>query len=203
MSELAEKNSACCRSEEIAAYLDGELKAHAHALFEEHLQACRSCASELREQRHLLCALDFALGADEACLELPQNFAQVVAVKAESDMSGVRRRSEHGRAFRLGLALALMAFALLGASLNSSVLVPIKIVARYSRSVLSLMWNALYDLGAGCTVILRALGRRFIFELHPFGLIAFLLFALALLLLPRLITRYHRLQITEGKVRAL
>jgi hypothetical protein len=78
------------------------------------------------------------------------------------------------------------------------VLIPLRAVARYVLSVGGLVWNALYDAGSGMAVILRALGRRFIFESHPFSLLAFLLFALlALALLPRLIARYHRAEITE------
>lgn len=187
------KERDCCRCEEIAAYLDGELDAASLSLFEKHLQECRSCVAELQEQRRLLCELDFALGADDPNLSLPQNFAQVVAAHAESDMSGVRRRAENKLALRLATALALIAFLLLGgARLSDSVLVPLKAVVRYGASVLALMGNTLYDAGAGLSVIFRALGRRFIFESHPIGLIAFLLFAVALILLPRLIVRYHR-----------
>lgn len=187
-----------CRSEDIAAYLDGELDARARDIFEEHLSDCHSCAAELQEQRRLLCALDFAFGADAPSLSLPQNFAQVVAAHAESDMSGVRQRVEHGRALRLCLGLAIVAFALLGgARFGSNVLAPIKTVAGYATSIAGLIWHTLYDTGNGLAVILRALGRRFIFESHPTSLAALLLFAIALALLPRLIARYHRTQITE------
>jgi hypothetical protein len=194
---LSEKRD-CCRSEEIAAYLDGELEAVAVSLFELHLKACLNCAQELHDQRRLLCALDYAFGEDEQSLALPQNFAQVVATHAESDMSGVRLRIEHGRALRWCIGLSLITFGLLGASLNSSVLVPVKAAARFAASLLGLMWNALYDAGAGLAVILRALGRRFIFEPHPFSLFAFLLFVIALALLPRLIVRYHRTHDWKG-----
>ncbi|MBV9211845.1 MAG: zf-HC2 domain-containing protein, partial [Acidobacteria bacterium] len=95
----------CCRSEEIAAYLDGELDARAVEIFEEHLKACRDCSQELQDQRRLLCALDFALSEHEPALALPQNFAEVVATNAESDMSGVRLRSEHRRALRWCIGL--------------------------------------------------------------------------------------------------
>lgn len=193
MSDATAQSMERCRSEDIAAYLDGELDAQASELFAEHLKECRSCASELTEQRRLLCALDFAFGAGEPSLSLPKNFAQIVAAHAESDMSGVRRRAEHGRALRLCAVLALVAFALLGgASLNASVLIPIKAAVRYVLSIAGLTWNALYDAGIGLAVVLRALGRHFIFEPHLFSLLAFLLFAIALALLPRLIVRYHR-----------
>lgn len=195
---MLSENGDCCRSEEIAAYLDGELDAQAVALFEAHLKACRNCAQELQEQRRLLCALDYAFGEDDSALALPQNFAQVVATHAESDMSGVRLRAEHVRALRWCVGLSLITFALLGASFSSSVLVPFKAAARFAASLLGLVWSALYDAGAGLAVILRALGRRFIFESNPFSLAASLLFVIALALLPRLIVRYHRTHDWKG-----
>lgn len=188
----------CGRSAETAAYLDGELDARALLLFEGHLKECPSCTEELKEQRRLLCALDFALGANDPCVELPCDFVQIIATNAESDMSGVRKRVEHGRAIRFCLVLTLAAFTLLGgATLFAAVSIPIKAFARSSISILGFVWNAIYDAGIGAAVILRPLGRRLIFELHPIGLIALLLFALALALLPRLLVRYHRAQITE------
>jgi predicted anti-sigma-YlaC factor YlaD len=195
---MASRDIDCGRSAETAAYLDGELDGHALSLFEEHLQECRSCAEELREQRRLLCALDFALGADDPCVDLPCDFAQIIATNAESDMSGVRKRVENGRALRFCFGLTLAAFTLLGgATLFAAVSIPIKAFARSSVSILGFLGNAIYDAGVGAAVILRPLGRRLIFESHPIGLMAFLLFAFALALLPRLIVRYHRAQITE------
>jgi predicted anti-sigma-YlaC factor YlaD len=192
LSETLSENIGCCRSEEIAAYLDGELDTQAVALFDAHLKACRECAQELNEQRRLLCALDYAFGEGDSPLSLPKNFAQVVATHAESDMSGVRLRAEHVRALRWCAVLSLVTFALLGASFRSSTLVPFKAAARFAASLSGLAWNALYDAGAGLAVILRALGRRFIFESNSFSLAASLLFVIALALLPRLIVRYHR-----------
>ncbi len=198
MRDATSENRAACPREDIAAYLDGELDREACAFFEAHLKECPACLAELREQQRLLCALDFALGADDPCLDLPQNFAQIVARHAESDMSGVRLRGERRLAIGLCAALALISFLLLGgASLNASVLVPVKAFARYALSIFGLLWSALYDAGTGVAVILRAVGRRFIFEPHPLSLLALLLFVIALALLPRLIVNYHRRQITE------
>jgi hypothetical protein len=113
-------------------------------------------------------------------------------------MSGVRMRAEHGRALRLCVGLTLAAFVLLGgAAFFSTVSIPIKAFSRTSVSVLGFIWNAVYDAGVGAAVILRPLGRRLIFELHPIGLIVLLLFALAIALLPHLIASYHRAQISE------
>lgn len=195
---MASGNNECRRSAETAAYLDGELDAQALVLFEAHLKECRSCVVELQEQRRLLCALDFALGADDPCVDLPRDFARNVAANAESDMSGVRKRVEHASALRLCFGLSIAIFTLLGgATLYATVSTPIKAFARSCTMVLGFVWNALYDAGVGAAVILRALGRRLIFESHPISLMALLLFAIAIALLPRLIARYHRAHVTE------
>src|SRR6266851_5589411 len=103
-----------CRTEDVAAYLDSELDGAAAESFEAHLKTCARCATELRMQRQLLCTLDFAFS--EPSFELPGNFSRVVAAHAESDLSGMRKKSERRRAVQLCALLALLAFALLGAA---------------------------------------------------------------------------------------
>src|SRR4051812_17827188 len=107
MTSADSSHQPICQSEDVAAYLDGELNAGAAALFEQHLKICAPCTTELQQQRRLLCTLDFALGAktgDE--LPLPGNFLQVVTAHAQSDLSSLRsERAEHGRALRLCLLL--------------------------------------------------------------------------------------------------
>lgn len=195
MSE-ATPYSPCCKSEDIAAYLDGELDFASRALFEQHAKDCELCAAELREQRSLLCELDFALNDDPA-LCLPQNFAQVVAVQAQSDMSGMRGRAEHGRALRLSLALAIISFALVGATLGWSVMRPARLLARQAAGFFGFLGHAIYDAGAGFALISRAVGGHLIFESHIPGLLALLLLAVAVTLLPRLIVSYHRARTIE------
>lgn len=187
-----------CQSEEIAAYLDGELDASAVALFEQHLKECAVCAAELQEQQRLLWTLDFALGNREVeRLELPANFSQVVAAHAQSDLSSLRsERAERGRALRLCLALGVASFALLGgAAVSESVLKPLSLLIRHAGTILAFMGRALYNLGAGLAVIARAVGGHTIFESNSLAVFAFLLLAVALFLLPRLIGSYHRTHI--------
>lgn len=186
-----------CPSEEIAAYLDGELSAQAVALFERHLKECADCQAELLEQRRLLCALDFALGGHSADgdIALPQNFSQVVAAHAQSDLRSLR--SERGRALRLCLALAVISFALLGAAaFSESVLQPLVALFRQTGIVLGFFGRALYDLGAGFAVIARAVGGHTLFESNRLTLFVFLLLAVAIVSLPRLISSYHRARIS-------
>ena len=185
-----------CQSEDVAAYLDGELDDAASVGFEAHLKTCALCATELRMQRQLLCTLDFAF--NEPSFELPRNFSRVVAAHAESDLSGMRKKSERRRALQLCALLALLAFALLGAASRALVFQPARSFLRIAVSLLDLVGRALYDAGTGATVILRVVGRALILAPHGLGLILIILpFLIALALLPRLIVNYHRAQVVE------
>jgi predicted anti-sigma-YlaC factor YlaD len=195
MTELVPHNSNC-RSVEVAAYLDGELRDGALLAFEEHLKECRSCSEKLEEQRRLLCTLDMAFG-EEKSMTLPVDFARVVTAHAQTDMSGVRAKGERGRALRLCLALTLFSFALLGsAALNDSVLEPVRVFGRLAGAGFRFVWRAIYDAGTGLAVVMRIVGR-FAFESHPLGVLSYLFLAGALVLLLRLIRSYHRARAAE------
>jgi len=181
-----------CRSEEIVAYLDGDLDAEASVLLEEHLAECSRCDEELKAQERLLRELDFAL-TEDACVEMPKDFAQVVALRAQSDLSGVRNPHERSRALRLCAALTVVAFILLGgAGLSESIFAPLRAIWKCFAAIFSFLGHALYDLGAGLVVISRGVGGHILFESRASSLLVFLLFASALFMLRRLIVRYHR-----------
>ena len=185
-----------CRTEDVAAYLDGELDGAAAESFEAHLKVCAPCGTELRMQRQLLCTLDFAFS--EPSFELPRDFSRVVAAHAESDLSGMRKKSERRRALQLCALLALLAFALLGAASSALVFQPARSFLRIAGSLLDLAGRALYDAGTGAAVIVRVVGRALILAPHGLGLILIVLpFMIALALLPRLIVNYHRAQVIE------
>ncbi len=183
------------RTEDVAAYLDGELGGAASESFEAHLKTCPRCATELRTQRQLLCTLDLAFS--ERSFALPRDFSRVVAAHAESDLSGMRKKSERRRAFQLCALLALLAFALLGAAARALVFQPAQSFLRIAGSLLDLVWRALYDAGTGAAVIVRVVGRALILAPHGSGLLLVIPFVIALALLPRLIANYHRAQIVE------
>jgi hypothetical protein len=180
-----------CQLEQIASYLDGELDHAECLLFEAHLKECSCCAAELIGQRSLLGALDSVLstGSD---LPLPKNFARIVATHAESDMSGLRERSEHGRALRLCAVLAATSLALLGVAARAYVIGFILAVGRPITAVFDLVWTTLYDAATGFTIISRVLSKSFAPGSQVEGLLAFILLAFAVLLLTRLIANYHR-----------
>lgn len=187
-----------CERLNASAYLDGELDAAASSSFEKHVRECPACAATLAEQRRLLCLLDHAFGAaPERKLPLPPNFAEVVTARAHSDMSGVRRRSEHRRALLFCAALASAAFALLGAANLGATLAPIGVAARATGSVLVMAARFFADAVESLLVILRAAGSHLPLDPLSLKLLAWALLASAIVLLLRLIGGYHRARAAE------
>ena len=186
-----------CGSEEIVAYLDGELDANALARFERHVGDCADCAAALAAEQQLFRELDSSLSI-EPRLEMPKNFAQVVAARAQADLSGVRHATERRRALRLCAVLALAAFALTGgAALTESVLAPLRAVWKFGAALAGFLGHALYDAGAGFAVISRGVGGRLLFGSRGAVVVVLLLLVLALLMLRKLITGYHRARAVE------
>ena len=185
-----------CPLEDVAAYLDGELDGAALAAFEIHLKSCGNCAAELRNQRQLLCTLDFAFNESRG-LELPHDFTRVVAAHAEHDLSGMRRKGERHRAIQLCATLALVSFALLGAASRTLIFDPVQSFFHVAGSLFGLLWQAVFDAGTGVAVIVRVVGRATVFGPRSLWLLVALVLIISLLLLPFLIAKYHRAQIIE------
>ena len=184
-----------CERNLFAAYVEGELEADLTRNFEEHLQGCDSCRAELRDHRLFVCELDAAL-ADGAEMPMPADFSRIIATRATSDMSGVRTHAEHRKALGICLLLALAGFALLGARERDTVwLIAGKSVTSF-WAVLSFVATAVYDTVAGLVVIFRVLSGKIIGESGSSGPLLVLL-VLAILLLSRLLSHYHRTGATE------
>lgn len=187
--EAATSSSPCL---DVAAYLDGELDAHDDVRFEQHAKTCDLCATALSEQRRLLCVLDVAFGDAQRQMPLPANFVQVVKARAQSDMSSVRRRSERCRAALLCAGLAALSFALLGWQAWDAVFAPLRAVA----GILATMFDmAAYTIGeafAGIALMLRVFGGQLLNEPGALQTGIYIILALAVILLFRLIGSYHR-----------
>ncbi len=197
MAEGMTHKSSCERLD-ASAYLDGELDNAASLYFEEHIRECSSCAVTLAEQRRLLCLLDNAFGSpSEKKLLLPPNFAEVVTARAQSDMSGVRCRSEHRRALLFCAALTFAAFALLGAANLDAMLAPIGGAARIFGSILLMVARFFADAVGSLAVILRAAGGHLPIDPPSLKLFVWTLLASAVILLLRLIGSYHRTRASE------
>ena len=185
-----------CQGDQIAAYLDGELDDTVGGLLEDHLRQCPTCSAELAEQRSLLRTLETTL-CRTSSLPLPNDFARVVAARAESDMSGVRDRHEHRLALRLCVGLAFTAFALMGVASSKVVLGVGRRLFGQVAGVFDLVWTTVYDAVAGLMIVSRMLGKGFIPGSLLTGFVAFLLLGVALLLLSRLIANYHRTRLID------
>ena len=185
-----------CETENIAAYIEGDLEPALHSALEEHLKECAHCTSELQAQRIFMCELDTAL-ATHFDLDVPTNFAQVVAVNAKSDMSGMRNASEHARALRFCIILALAAFALLGFTSSKAVILSVRSLAGKVFGALGFFAEAIFNAAAGFTVVSRVVSRGLISDSRLAGLAGLLLVVLAVVVLSRLITRYHRTRLIE------
>lgn len=185
-----------CPTEDVAAYLDGELSLAAVEDFEAHLAGCADCNAALLTQRQLLCTLEAAFNGSGR-FNLPPDFTRVVAAHAESNLRGVRTKTERRRSLQLCAMLALSAFALLGTASGVLVFQPIRSFLQIIARVSDLMWQTVYDAALGAGIIMRMIGRGVLEDPHGVGLLAAFGFFVAVSLLPRLIANYHRTQTIE------
>jgi anti-sigma factor RsiW len=185
-----------CESENIAAYIEGDLDPTIRGVIELHFKECPRCASELQQQRQFMCELDSAL-ARSVELAVPPNFAQVVAVHAASDMRGVRDSSEHARALRYCVVLGLAAFALLGFASSKAVVLSVKSAAAKVFAVFSFFAEAAFNALTSAVLIARVVSHSLFNDSRGTGLAALLFVVLALIALSRLIARYHRTRLLD------
>ena len=185
-----------CQTENIAAYIDGDLEPALRSDLEEHIKECAHCAAELREQRLFMCELDSAL-ASPFDLAVPADFARVVAVHAESDMRGARDLAERKRALRFCIVLGMAAFALLGFASSKAVILNLRSVVAKVFGSLSFFAQSVFDAAAGVIVLSRVVSRGLIADSRLAGVVGLLLVVLAVGVLSLLISRYHRTRLIE------
>lgn len=188
-------SSDTCEDFSIAAYVDGELNDNASALLEKHLEGCSECRSEVRAHRLFLCELDAAM-TQKPDVSIPSDFSRIVAARATSDMGGVRSTSEHRKALAFCIGLAVASFVLLGASTRQWVFGAAQRVANTVIGLAGFVWTSFYDAVASLTVISRVISGKFFVESGSLSLLLFLL-ALAIVLLTRLISNYHRTRASD------
>lgn len=189
INEASEKPHACL---DVAAYLDGELDAVEGTRFEQHTKTCAPCATALREQRRLLCVLDAAFGDARQQIELPKNFTQIVKARAQSDMSSVRHRGERQRAFALCAGLVALSFALLGWQAWDELFAPLRGIAGVLVTMFDMAAHTVGEVVSGVALMLRVLGGQLLNEPSAFRTATYIILALAVVLLFRLIGNYHR-----------
>ena len=184
-----------CKRDLVAAYVDGELDARSTALFEQHVETCAGCRAELQVHRRFVCELDAAL-TDGVEISVPAGFSRMVAAVAQTDMRGVRTRSENRKALVICLLLALGGFALIGATARDAIFALGERFVAASVSVVGFLSSIVYDTGAALVVIFGVLSRKLIVETGSVVPLMVLL-VVAILILTRLISNYHRTDATE------
>ena len=189
-------NAHTCEPENIAAYIEGELEPDARLALEEHIKDCDRCVLELQEQRSFMCELDSAFRSPFQ-LAVPANFAQVVAVHAESDMSGVRKTAEHKRALQFCILLGLAAFILLGAAASKAEIAGAASAIDKAAGILSFVARTIYEAAAGLVSMARLLSRSLMAASPLTGLAGLVVIAIAVGLLSRLVIRYHRTRLVD------
>jgi anti-sigma factor RsiW len=193
MSATATAPEKPCDQNLIGAYVDGELDAGLAVSLEEHIKTCGDCQFELRAHRLFVCELDAAL-TRSGDIPVPRDFSRMVAARARSDMSGVRTRSENRKALAICMILALSGFALLGATARYAVLTVIQKFVTKFFSLVEFVVTAVYDAVAGVIVIFKVLSGKV--QSGSSGPLLVLL-AVAVLVLSRLLSHYHRTGATE------
>ncbi len=194
LTATASARPACVWADAVAAYLDGELEAGETFVFEEHLKSCDSCPPALADQRRLLGLITAAVSGPHEEVALPDDFARVVTARAQSDMTSVRVASEKRRAALFVLALAAVAFVLIGAGGWDELLTPAAHVARGLAVAAEIVLHSVVEVAAGAALLLRGVGGFFVQARPdaPTRLLYVAALACAVLLLLRLITKYHR-----------
>lgn len=190
---MSEANSqTCSHAEEISAYLDGELSLASENGFEQHLTQCVQCLENLNLQKRLLCHLNFAFD-NEKSFELPIDFARTVTVRAESNVSGLRSKTERRSAFMIagGLLLIGIFVAVIGRQ-NSFILPVANNFGRQIFAVVKVATEFCYDCGLGLMVILRAAGRMLNVQSSLTVFILMVLLLVSLVALSGLLLKFHR-----------
>jgi hypothetical protein len=142
-----------------------------------------------------VCELEAAL-TDNVEIPVPVDFSKMIAARATSDMSGVRTRAENRKALSICMVLALVGFALIGATARDALFAFGERLLAGSLRLGGFVSGVVYDTGAAVAVIFGVLSRKLIVETGSLVPLLVLL-GVAILVLSRLISDYHRTGATE------
>lgn len=173
MAFETEKRIDPCPRREISAYVDGELASGEELGLELHLLECEICRDELNEHKRLLFALDDAL-VERSEIELPENFAKIVATNAKCNVEGLRCPVERGRAAIVCAALVLV--VLIGADASATFGFA-GVVFERAAAVFGFFGHLLADLSVVLSVIVRSIFGDTLF-VPAFAAVAIIFFGL-------------------------
>ena len=178
-----------CPSDEISAYIDGELDLVRELVLDAHFASCIVCSVELNQQKQFLCSLNSSL-KDEKEIELPANFTKRIVANAESTVSGLRKPRERYNAVFICVALFLFVLFAMGAEAG-------KLVRGFSAFfeqtavVAGFFGHLIYSVFVGVVIVLRSFASQFRFDV-VIGLAVAVCFTAALLLFSRKFVRIRR-----------
>ena len=152
-----------CPSEEIAAYIDGELSPKRELELDAHFIECSACTDELNQQKQFLCQLDLSLKHGNE-LDLPADFAKTIIANAESTVSGLRRPRERFNALFICAGLFLFVLFASGADAGR-MLRGIPVLFEQVMAVGSFFGHLIYSVFIGVSIILRAFAAQVRYDL--------------------------------------
>ncbi len=178
-----------CQRGEIGAYLDGELEPREELLLEMHIATCADCLTELNLQKQLLRALDISFDRQTE-IELPKDFAKIVAARAQSGVCGLRSKEERFRALFLCAALFLIVLIVFGAEIKNE-WSNFSQLGEQLSALVGFTTHFVFNLAIGTAVVLRSLGEQFVFRSEISFAVVASGFMLSAVMLSRLIFRFN------------
>ena len=156
VNDQASELIAECPSDDIAAYIDGELSPDAEIAFENHISACKICSEELSLQKQFINTLNVSL---DTLPEIPADFTKRIVTSAESNVRGLRRKREWLSALFVCAALLFFVLFTLGSSAGGAFISFFDVFGQLA-AVFSFVSHLLYDISIGAIVILRTIGAQ-------------------------------------------
>ena len=156
---ILESNFNLCPTDEISAYIDGELDAAREFELDMHFAGCDICSLELNEQKQFLRHLDASLGREHE-MELPANFTKQIVANAESTVSGLRRPRELFNATFICAGLLLFVIFAMGAEAGK-LFQGLSVIAEQTAAVGAFFGRLIYSVFVGLAVIIRTVTGQF------------------------------------------
>jgi anti-sigma factor RsiW len=190
MDSQTAKTDQTCPREEIALYLDGELSLADELMLESHLADCQACRTEVNLHKQMFSVLDLAFEASQE-VEIPENFAKVVAAKAESKVSGLRSKEERSRALTICLGLTFL--TLIGLAFESDrILGALAMFSGQIVAVVTICLHLISDFAIGLAIISRSISQKIVFSSMFPIVLAGALIVLMTIIFSRLRLRFNR-----------
>ena len=144
-----------CPLADIPPYIDGELSAARELELDAHFAVCGICLEELNFQKEFISVLNSGLKTGDEP-ELPRNFTKIVVTKAESSVSGLRRRVEWLNA--LFICVGLFFFVLFGLGADArNAFGSFLGIFQQAAAVLGFAGHLFYDIAVGSMIIFRSI----------------------------------------------